>query len=829
VASKDILLLTADNTYASSVRKYLERECDAQVFVESDMSRAIDMINWTEFDAVICDHTPELDGVALVSSMRDNHFTTPFILVHEAGMGDAMTVKGLVAGADHTLPKGSGSEQRALLVMLETRWAELDRLHVATDLAEMQRRILNKGPDLIMVIDAQVRIRYINEHALDFFSLELDAILGRSPIGRLFPPVGPDGKDILVKLSGWMDRPTANGVLPVLVQGKTANLRVGTASWDDNGIKGMALFLRSPDSPCQIGEGHCILHKIREAIATVDFEGRFTFINAEAERLLGFNRLDIIGKNAKDVFPQIVGTPIQTEFLRSSRSRQPINIEVWFDAVPSMAGWFDLRFYPHSEGINIIFFPITKRKETEEKLRASEDRFRTMAEQAFEGIFLLDENGKVEYVNQQMADILGIPIEAVQDSDLSSVVSPDQLKEVLDIFDRMKTVDAESFPFQLRRFDGQKRHILVNLATRRYVDGGFHGYIGMISDTTEQAEKQARMRFQAMALKHINAGLAVVDKKGSIIFWNPRAEEMFGWKVEEVLGRSVLEFLTPSSDPKYQGPIRDAIHSKGTIEMELWQTRRDGSKFLSFMQLARVDDEKGDLIGTVTLINDVTIYKELEERLKQANKKLHLMADVTRHDIMNQITILSAGLELASESNDMATALPYLNKAKGNLRNIEDLMAFSRDYLRLGTTDPKWVPAESLFKESYRILDTKNIKFHCGVRDLELFVDPMMEKVFYNMVDNSIRHGEHVKEISLSYSGDEQGIVMVYEDDGVGVPKDKKQSILDERSARLGMRLVKEILRVNGIGIVENGAYQKGVRFEMYVPPGRFRIAPASI
>jgi signal transduction histidine kinase len=104
----------------------------------------------------------------------------------------------------------------------------------------------------------------------------------------------------------------------------------------------------------------------------------------------------------------------------------------------------------------------------------------------------------------------------------------------------------------------------------------------------------------------------------------------------------------------------------------------------------------------------------------------------------------------------------------------------------------------------------------------------MLEKVFYNLLDNSIRHGERVTEIRISSCMSGQDPTVVWEDNGIGIPADEKEKIFERgygKNTGLGMFLVREILSLTGITIQETGEPGKGVRFEMIVPRGGFRCS----
>jgi signal transduction histidine kinase len=111
--------------------------------------------------------------------------------------------------------------------------------------------------------------------------------------------------------------------------------------------------------------------------------------------------------------------------------------------------------------------------------------------------------------------------------------------------------------------------------------------------------------------------------------------------------------------------------------------------------------------------------------------------------------------------------------------------------------------------------------------DIEIFADPMLQTVFYNLCDNAIRHGVHVTEIRIYPHITPEGLIIICEDNGVGIPIPEKERIFGRgygKNTGFGLFLVREILGITGITIQETGEPGKGARFEMVVPPGNFHM-----
>jgi signal transduction histidine kinase len=113
------------------------------------------------------------------------------------------------------------------------------------------------------------------------------------------------------------------------------------------------------------------------------------------------------------------------------------------------------------------------------------------------------------------------------------------------------------------------------------------------------------------------------------------------------------------------------------------------------------------------------------------------------------------------------------------------------------------------------------ISVRIDVSNIKVLADPMLEKVFYNLVDNSIRHGGGVKNIRISSDDSSNDLRIVYEDDGTGIKVEDKERIFERgfgKNTGLGLYLCREILALTGASIRENGKYKSGARFEIVVP-----------
>lgn len=213
---------------------------------------------------------------------------------------------------------------------------------------------------------------------------------------------------------------------------------------------------------------------------------------------------------------------------------------------------------------------------------------------------------------------------------------------------------------------------------------------------------------------------------------------------------------------------------------------------------------------------------------EMANKKLNLLSSITRHDIRNQLMGLMTFLELTRMKVTDPELIGYIGKELTAAQTIERQIEFTKNYEDIGVRAPAWQDVRSLAEQLHSRLPP-GIALDIRIDGLLVYADPLLGKVFENLVDNSLRHGERVSRItisSLQYGlGD---IAIVYEDDGVGIHDEDKDRIFERgfgKNTGLGLFLSREILMITGYSMKESGMYGKGVRFEILVPKGKYRFS----
>jgi signal transduction histidine kinase len=200
---------------------------------------------------------------------------------------------------------------------------------------------------------------------------------------------------------------------------------------------------------------------------------------------------------------------------------------------------------------------------------------------------------------------------------------------------------------------------------------------------------------------------------------------------------------------------------------------------------------------------------------------------VAWHDIQNKITSLRGYVELSRDLVTDEKAAGFLTTEEEILRVIHRQIAATQEYQEIGSCPLRWIRITDVILNVRELAGSDAIKFTVEIYGLEIFGDPILEKVFWHLVDNSIRHG-NVSTISLSYKESPTGINLIYEDNGTGIPPGKKADLFTKSfgsTTGFGLFFVHDALEISGIGITENGEPGRGVRFEISVPNGIYRIS----
>lgn len=223
-------------------------------------------------------------------------------------------------------------------------------------------------------------------------------------------------------------------------------------------------------------------------------------------------------------------------------------------------------------------------------------------------------------------------------------------------------------------------------------------------------------------------------------------------------------------------------------------------------------------------------FKELqksEHALIQARKKLNLLNTLTVRDIKNAFYILSGYILISKDTDKPEDAEIYFDKEQQIIQSVQNAFAFAEKYQNLGIKHPRWQTVHHVLLYAISHLDLSNISRTVDLPDIEIYADPLFEDVFLALIETIVMQGAEVTRIGLRCRQTFEGITILVESDGPGIPAEQKEQFFTwERMGKSGtsLFLAREILSITEIGLQETGEQGNGIRFEITVPKEYYRI-----
>jgi PAS domain S-box-containing protein len=319
--------------------------------------------------------------------------------------------------------------------------------------------------------------------------------------------------------------------------------------------------------------------------------------------------------------------------------------------------------------------------------------------------------------------------------------------------------------------------------------------------------------------------IVILDGQSTIIFANSTVRRVLGFDPEALVGKKIENYIHGDDLPILVEAVSRLV-SGGNVKTTILRVKHFQGNWRWFECHGKlVVDAKGEK-RVVVHASDITEHQESESALELANKKLNILGSATRHDVLNSLTGLFGYLELAETKTSDEIILRYIRKARAASEVVKKQMEFTKVYQEIGSKRPDWINLDTTIRGTLGSLPRKDMDIDIDVDDLEVYADPMIERVFYNLLENSMRHGERVRKITVSNKMVDRNLKLIFQDDGKGVNTEEKEIIFKRgygKNTGYGLYMAKEVLGISGLAIEENGEPGRGARFEITIPAGKYR------
>lgn len=737
---------------------------------------------------------------------------------------------------------------------------------------EKYRTLVENTTDFIHMIDDKDKVLSLNKSAARLFGKKPEEVVGKS-IFELFP------KEVATHFSKDLKKVFKRGRSQIAEAKMIAGGREMWISANLNPVRdhegkviavlGVTRDLterKQTEEALKESEERFrqLIEYAPDAIYINNLKGNFIHGNKQAEKLTGYKKDELIGKNmpkigllpkkylpkamkalTKNLLGQKTG-PDEFELIRKDGTRATVEIST-----------FPVKREEKVEVIGIAR-DITERKKAEEALRQSEEKYHSLVENIPDVTWTFDSESHPIFISPRIKEVFGFtPEEIYQMGDrfAKGRTHPDDREYVQEAYDllftRNKIFDVE---YRMQRKDGRWIWIHDSAVTTRKKDGVMYAD-GVLSDITERKRTEEKLKLFSQSVDSSIDGMAMGNPEGKIIYVNEAFVRMFGYSREELIGKPIT-FLHPEDQiPKLEEALKATM--EGGWTGELVGKRKNGELFPIAISSSRVVDDEGKIIVHMASHRDITERKQMEKKLEEYSQQLGELVEKrtrqlreTQEQLLRSERLATIGEVAAMVGHDLrnpltgiAGATYYLKtkfdskmdkKTKDILELIEkdidysnkiinSLLDYSKEIrLELAETTPKTIIKDALtlvkVPKNIQILDfTKN--------EPKIEIDTQkMKRVFVNIIKNAVDAMPEGGRLTITSKESNGNLEIAFTDTGTGIPKDIVEKIwtplftTKAKGMGLGLSICKRIVEAHRGSISAESTVEKGATFTVTLP-----------
>jgi len=443
-------------------------------------------------------------------------------------------------------------------------------------------------------------------------------------------------------------------------------------------------------------QSRAIFDQAFQFMGLLTIDGRLIAANRTALQFVGVEESDVIGKPFWETPWWIHSTELQeklSQAVKKAATGDLVQFEAKFPAADGSLHCFHFSLKPvRNEAGGIVFLvpearDISERKRAEEALLESENKFKSLAEQALTGIYII-QDGVFKYVNPKFAQMFGYTVEeCLNDMPFKDLVYEEDLDLVKEQVRRRTSVKAESVNYSFRGLKKNGQSFYVEVYASTSVHDGKPAATGTILDITErkQAEDELRASEQRLAdiVDFLPDATFVINSEGIVIAWNRAIEVMTGVAKESMIGKGNMEYsvllygkrrpqlidLQFADEEEIRRYYQSVSKIGDTIIAEAFVPGAYGGKGAYLWSISTpLYDKSGKVIAAIESIRDITERQLAKETLEKAETKYRAIFENAMEGIFQ--TTLEGGYIAANPA--YANMLGY-NSPDELMNSIEDI------------------------------------------------------------------------------------------------------------------------------------------------------------
>ncbi|HEY9632025.1 MAG TPA: PAS domain S-box protein [Coleofasciculaceae cyanobacterium] len=588
-------------------------------------------------------------------------------------------------------------------------------------------------------------------------------------------------------------------------------------------------------------------------------DGTITFVNEAYCDYFGKQKEELLGHKFSS-WILVKDAPLLADILSTLNPENPVSTaEYYLTLQTGEAHWhqWTVRALYNEQGhivkLQAVGQDITERQQAEHILRASEERYRLLAENSTDMISRLNLEGVYLYVSPACQMLLGYEPDELLGCSMRNFVHPQDLQIIQQHHSMvLKQQAIGTLGYRIRNKDGNYIWFETTSKTVRDPDiGGAKEIVSVSRDITERKGREERLHLLESVVTNANDVILITEAEPingfgpRIVYVNEAFSQVTGYCPEEVIGKTPRILQGPKTERTQLNKIRTALLKQEPVQVELINYRKDHSEFWTELNIVPIIDERGECTHFVSIQRDISDRKQAEtEVLKALTKERELnelksrFISMTSHEFRTPLATILSSADLlekfpCTEQEKQELFSQIQGAVKRMVRLLEDVLFISRsDAGKL-----EFTPTQLDLIKFCRALVTEieigvgkhhKIVFAVHGEGSSVMDEKLLRSILSNLLSNAIKYSPEGTTIQFRLTCQEGEAIFQIQDQGIGIPPVDKQRLFESfhrgsnvgtiSGTGIGLTIAKKGVDLHGGAIAMESEVNRGTTFTVTLP-----------